>query len=69
VIEQQLRRNDVALIQGEASFLDPNTLAVRSETGSSRVTARHVVIAVGTRPAPTRASSPTARSCSTRTRS
>lgn len=52
VIEQQLRRNDVTLIQGEASFLDPHTLAIRGETGVSRVTARNVVIAVGTRPAP-----------------
>ena len=53
VIEQQLRRNDVALLQGEASFVDPHTLAIRSESGVSRITARHVVIAVGTRPAPT----------------
>ena len=52
VIEQQLRRNDVALIQGEASFLDPHTLAIRGAAGVSRVTARNVVIAVGTRPAP-----------------
>jgi NAD(P) transhydrogenase len=53
VIEQQLRRNDVTLIHGEASFLDPHTLAIHTETGSSRITARHVLIAVGTRPAPT----------------
>ncbi len=53
VIEQQLRRNDVALIHGEASFLDPHTLAIRGESGMKQVTARHVVIAVGTRPAPT----------------
>jgi len=53
VIEQQLRRNDVTLIQGEASFLDPNTLAIRTEAGATRVRAANVVIAVGTRPAPT----------------
>jgi NAD(P) transhydrogenase len=53
VIEQQLRRNDITLIKGEASFLDPHTLAIRAGAGVSRVTARHVVIAVGTRPAPT----------------
>jgi NAD(P) transhydrogenase len=52
VIEQQLRRNDVTLLHGEASFLDPHTLAIRGETGVSRLTARNVVIAVGTRPAP-----------------
>jgi NAD(P) transhydrogenase len=53
VVEQQLRRNDVALIQGEASFLDPHTLAIRAESGVRHVRAQHVVIAVGTRPAPT----------------
>jgi len=53
VIEQQLRRNDVALIHGEASFLDQHTLAIRGESGMKQVTAQHVVIAVGTRPAPT----------------
>jgi NAD(P) transhydrogenase len=53
VIERQLRRNDVTLLHGEASFLDPHTLAIRSDAGVSRITARHVVIAVGTRPAPT----------------
>ncbi len=53
VIEQQLRRNDVTLIQGEASFLDPNTLAIRAATGISKVSAHHIVIAVGTHPAPT----------------
>jgi NAD(P) transhydrogenase len=53
VIEQQLRRNDVTLLQGQASFLDPHTLAIDAGAGARRVTARHVVIAVGTQPAPT----------------
>src|SRR5262245_43254317 len=52
VIEDQLRRNDVTLLYGEASFLDPHTLMVHSESGARRVTARYTVIAVGTRPAP-----------------
>ena len=52
VIEQQLHRNDVTLLQGQASFLDPHTLAIQAEGGVRRVTARHVVIAVGTQPAP-----------------
>lgn len=51
VVEQQLRRNDVALIPGEAAFLDPHTLVVRSETGWRHVSAEHIVIAVGTQPA------------------
>ena len=33
VIEDQLRRNDVATVRGEASFSDPHTLMVRGEDG------------------------------------
>ena len=44
------RRDDVS---GEASFLDPHTLVIRSEAGWRQVTAEHILIAVGTHPAPT----------------
>jgi dihydrolipoamide dehydrogenase len=46
-LEEGLRAAGVALIAGEASFLDAHTLAV----GSERVRAEVVVIATGTRPA------------------
>ncbi|MGH7301988.1 MAG: Si-specific NAD(P)(+) transhydrogenase [Candidatus Rokuibacteriota bacterium] len=52
VIEDQLRRNDVTVVMGEASFTDPHTLAVRSDGGSRQISAEHVLIAVGTQPAP-----------------
>jgi NAD(P) transhydrogenase len=52
VIEAQLRRNDVTVLAGSASFVDPHTLAVTSEQGTRQVTAANVVIAVGTDPAP-----------------
>jgi NAD(P) transhydrogenase len=52
VIEDQLRRNDVTLLRGEASFVDPHTLVVRSDGGWRHVTTEYVVIACGTRPAP-----------------
>src|SRR5262245_35385839 len=52
VIEAQLRRNDVTMLDGEAAFLDPHTLEIRSERGERRVTAAKIVIAVGTDPAP-----------------
>jgi NAD(P) transhydrogenase len=52
VVENQLRRNDVALLSGEASFEDPHTLVIQGEGGWRRVTAEHTVIAVGTEPAP-----------------
>lgn len=53
VVESQLRRNDVPVLSGEASFADPHTLMVRAEGGARPVTAEHIVIAVGTQPAPT----------------
>jgi NAD(P) transhydrogenase len=49
VMDDQLRRNDVAVIRGEAQFLDPHTILARSESGSRAVRAAAVVIAVGTR--------------------
>jgi NAD(P) transhydrogenase len=53
VVENQLRRNDVTVISGEASFQDPHTLVVRSANGGWRtVTAEHIIVAVGTRPSP-----------------
>ena len=52
VIEDQLWRNDIELIRGEASFKDPHTLIVSSEEGSRTVTADQILIAVGTTPAP-----------------
>lgn len=52
VIESQLRRNDVTVLSGTASFVDSHTLAIESESGRRRVTAEHVLIAVGTQPAP-----------------
>jgi NAD(P) transhydrogenase len=52
VIEDQLRRNDVVTVRGEASFTDPHRLAVRREDGWHEVSAETIVIAVGTQPAP-----------------
>src|SRR5262249_31329548 len=49
VMDDQLRRNDVLVIRGEARFEDAHTLLVRSESGSRTVSAARIVIAVGTR--------------------
>jgi NAD(P) transhydrogenase len=50
VVRDQLHRNHVQVVTGSARFVDPHTVAV---TGSDerRLTAEHVVIASGTRPA------------------
>jgi NAD(P) transhydrogenase len=50
VVRHQLMRNHVELIDGNASFLDPHTIAV-SGREQRRLTAENVVIAPGTRPA------------------
>jgi len=51
VVEGQLRRNDVTLVPGEASFADPHTLLVRNGNGWQKLTAEKILIAVGTRAA------------------
>ena len=51
VIRDQLLRNHVSLIDGEAHFTDPHTLAVTDREGRERiVTAEYVVIASGSEP-------------------
>ncbi len=52
VIEDQLERNGIQLLSGEASFADPHTLNV--DAGASRTTlkAAQILLAVGTRPSP-----------------
>jgi NAD(P) transhydrogenase len=50
VIADQLRRNDVALIHGEASFKDAHTMTVADEHDCRIVTATHILIAAGTVP-------------------
>ncbi len=51
VIRAQLNRNRVATISGSARFRDPHTLEVTSIDGTTAVSADHVLIACGTRPA------------------
>lgn len=50
VVEDQLWRNEVTLLRGEASFKDPHTILVASPEGSRTVAAARILIAVGTQP-------------------
>ena len=52
IVEDQLRRNDVMMLKGEARFTDPHTVLITSDGTSFVVTAAHILIAVGTTPAP-----------------
>jgi NAD(P) transhydrogenase len=51
VIQGQLSRNNVELITGVATFLDPNTVRVDSARGQQTYTAEAFIIATGTKPA------------------
>jgi len=52
VIRNQLQRNHVELLAGDASFLDPHTLLVAMDGGFERhVSADQIIVAVGTAPA------------------
>ena len=51
VIKAQLRRNYVTTFEGDARFLDPHTVEVKSDDGSQLLRGQHVMIACGTRPA------------------
>lgn len=52
VVRSQLSRNQVTLLAGTGRFMDDHTVAVRDAVGQDRLlTADHIVIATGTRPA------------------
>ncbi len=50
--EDQLRRNDVAVIPGVGKFQDAHTIIASNGTGSQPISAENFLIAVGTRPTP-----------------
>jgi len=51
VMSHQLRRNNVEIIQGTASFLDPHRIQIENRHGKiSEVRADNVLLATGTRP-------------------
>ena len=51
VVLDQLTRNRVRVIAGEASFLDPHRILVEKPRGSEVLETEHVIVATGTRPA------------------
>ncbi len=52
IIQNQLSRNNITLIRGNAFFKDPHTIEVRSGSDAIFLRAGHILIAVGTIPAP-----------------
>ena len=51
VVQAQLRRNGIAIVDGTAAFADPHTLEVENDERRRRLVAEQIVIAVGTTPA------------------
>ncbi|MDH4080094.1 MAG: Si-specific NAD(P)(+) transhydrogenase [Nitrospira sp.] len=58
IIREQLQRNDVTVLSGEAAFQDAHTVVVSRESRSNAVTAANILLAVGTVPAPPPSISP-----------
>ncbi len=52
VLKDQLFRNDVAMIKGDASFQDSHTLQVITGRGTKVISGHNIVVAVGTIPTP-----------------
>jgi NAD(P) transhydrogenase len=52
VLADQLGRNDVEILLGRASFLDPHRICVAIDDGEIVLQAEHVFLGVGTDPAP-----------------
>ena len=50
VILDQLERNYIDVFQGEASFLDPHTIAVSAADNATKITAERILIASGSKP-------------------
>ena len=51
VIAAQLSRNNIEMLSGIASFIDPHTINVESSRGSTQYGAEFIVIGTGTKPA------------------
>ncbi len=51
VTEAQLSRNNIDIVHGAASFVDPQTIRVTGPDSESTLQSERVIIAVGTRPA------------------
>ena len=51
VTQSQLSRNNVEMLTGQASFVDPTHIDVANSRGTSRIEAPFIIVAVGTKPA------------------
>ena len=47
----QMQRNDVNIVRGNATFDEPHSLLIETDSGSRTLTAQYIMVAVGSRPA------------------
>jgi NAD(P) transhydrogenase len=50
IVRDALSRNDIEMVHGRATFVDPHTVQVESLEGKRIITAANVLVAVGTKP-------------------
>ena len=50
VVQNQLVRNRVEYITGNASFIDPHRLSIKQDTETNELSADYIIVAVGTEP-------------------
>jgi NAD(P) transhydrogenase len=51
VTQSQLARNNIEMLTGQASFVDPTHIDILNSRGTNRIEAPYLVVAVGTKPA------------------
>ena len=51
VTQSQLSRNNIEMLTGQASFVDPTHIDILNSRGTNRIEAPYLVVAVGTKPA------------------
>lgn len=51
VVRNQMRRNGVVMLHGDASFVDPHTVRIESANDVTEIRGHNILIAVGTEPA------------------
>jgi len=70
IVTNQLERNDVEIVRGTASFVDPHTIRITKQHGhEEQLSADFIVIATGSRHGASRTFRSTARTSATRTAS
>ncbi len=69
VTQAQLSRNNIQMMTGHASFIDPTHIAVENSRGHVEIEAPYIIIGTGTKPAVSERVPITAAASSTATRS